>query len=489
MTDSYTPIMEALEITDLVGEIMSHLDIKSIFSFSLANKLINSTLVGHIRRSFPTRNKGHPFQFHFRQMLALSLLNDNKMGITNICAPPSFGKTLIGLWRALGMIEENDNYCLILVPSKAVTTWLKEVNLFFPGKYERHNPEKSTFLVYDTSSHKKHVAYIRGHIATPNGLKGKVILSAMRNALVSTLTFTSSSLIVDEAQVGKWSGSCSIEVFKRPLILLTAENDYSFPHGDVRKYTFPFSTAMENELPTVKYEYDFIDPNSWMEPTKRIILANKKTVVFLANDKQMSHKSPLYAMFKQWCVDNEIKSYRFVKSTKAIDLFAKATNRSVLIANVWTATEGINMVGDAMVLFNPLCINPRRLFQCASRLVRTSNPYKKVSCMMMETSKQDQRNLTVFRMKLIVRSFTERCFISSSEVVIPYMYTSRYRTLQEEGYDVSQFTLADIYVLGTATSVKHYKSIMKNIRKKETRCDITIPDDILRKCIEFPFPI
>ena len=476
------------EIPDMIHDIMGYLDPKALYRFAFSNKLVYNTLMTHLRFRYTIHDKGYKFRFHNRQLTALSLIDDTKSSAVIIDAPPSFGKTMIGLYRALTLCVKSATFVLIMVPSKTLSTWIKEVSTYFPLEYERRAPEKSTVLVYESSSHKEHTKYIQNELNNSSPLLNRVVLSTMLNRRLNSLLSASEHLIVDEPQVGAWEKRYGTKPTKGTILALTAERDYKFSFRSSRRFPFSFSSLGDNELPVVDYTYAFSDLNAWIDVAKQEILANNKTVIFLAYEGQLKNKTEDWAVFKKWCSDNDRKLLRFVKSTQPIEQLKKHKEKCVMIANSRTATEGINMIGDSMVVVNPLCVRNTRLFQCVSRLVRTNNPYKKVKCCLIETQKLDCRPEMDFRTRLITRSFTEKRHISIADNIDPYIYSHRRTELEKMGINTNKLNLSDIYILGTMKDVAGLNAYLESMRKRGYS-SISLKKEILVKCINSFIPL
>jgi len=468
-----------MDVMDIIGEIMTHLSRKDLYNFSIVNNLTHRAYETHLRLRFSTYRKGHKFKLHIRQMIALTFLENHTERDVTISAPPSFGKTLVGLYRAFSLVEKVEGYVLISVPSKTLTTWVKEVNSFFPKFYKKQNAQESTFLIYNSTTHKNHTKYIRDSLQT--GIKGKIIVCTLMNRMFRILSHRSKYMIVDEAQVGSWYHRTALP-HNHPILSLTADTSYKHPRKNGMKVSFPFTTKFTSELPTVGYKCDILSWEDCKHDMKTVVLANNKTVLFTSSSAQFKPKTQEHKELSVWCKAKNIKLFRFVNAISSIERFKKHTGKGLLLANIRTATEGVNMIGDAMIVLDPLHVKTSRLFQCTSRLIRTTNPYKEIHCSFMESIKDDFKPYIHLSMHVKVKMLEERAYINRFREVNIHMLGWRLQILKQKGYELKELSITDIYILGTVGYTSGVSSVSKYAKNHNYKPK-TLSLEVLREII------
>lgn len=481
---------------DILTVIMGFLDFNSISSLVQMNTTANKAVSTYLTSKVLTYKIGLDFSLYRRQSIALIAIK-NYQGAMILHAPPSFGKTLVGLYRAVELANTSEHYVLIVVSPKTLTTWIGQIKTFFPKKYNRQNPDKSQFLVYNPTSHKKHALYLRPwmesnrlgwHSDTEDEdeeemiLEKRVILCSMHNTLLRTLSDKASHLIVDEPQIGKWYSRCSINGgmlshSTSTVLFLTAEMNYKWGKWNkkvTRSINFGFG-SFSDSIPEVKYSHNIIRYQERMDNIGDMVLNHEKTVLFFPSDTYIHKNSDNYKLITEWCVKNDVKVYKLVKSLKPIELFQKWTKKAILLVNTRTATEGVNMIGDAVVIMNPLNINPSRLFQSISRLVRVSNPYKTVSCLLLDTNVENSPTLSTLQMSTRIRMYKERKYIHRCVDINFPILGWRLQILIMKGYPLKDLSVVDIILLGTCYKVsssrytKWYQNKSKALSSKVMR--------------------
>ncbi len=401
-------------IYDIFNVIAGYLPINDVHSIRQTSSMFSK----HVTKYRIRLRKYHNYILGPGQVKAVSYITDNK-GILNICAPMSYGKTAIGLATCFGpkitdeILKWKDR-TLILAPPKAIRTWIDELESIFGFNtvYKRKDPVNSQVLILIASVNKIHMDYYN-NITDKTKLNNRVFITSTTKPYnpryyrdYIKIIQNIGTIIVDEAHTGEsW---IKVVITRDPrtkrgngitLVLLSAspvfiKNPCTKKQIQIKKLNLSY-TLIEEKLPTIIPNNIFINvgkttiygKSNDMERDIRIyknaissILQNDHKKIVLLFPAVECYTRRLNPMATDLAGIHKIECTTFCRATSRLETFHNKTKKALLISTVSYTSEAINLHADALIIVRPEWINVERYKQTIGRVIRTSNPYKQVTC-------------------------------------------------------------------------------------------------------------
>jgi hypothetical protein len=362
--------------TDVIGIILGELHPAQIVNFSIVCKYYLKIY----RRYMKTQERDiGDYQLSNMQFIIrdeFSRMN----GVMAVEAHMGWGKTILGYACC-------SNVSLILATSNTYKVWVKEAIKI--GWYN-YDPKKSKVLCFH-SSRQKHKKYIE---ALPADRSKVIILTTDKKAeqAIGIITAMQSkykrTVIVDEAHVASryvidlqsYIGNdvAAGHVFHRELLLsatkmdrrlmcFTGSRDYP-----INRYIKVLSI---DKVPALIWEVEHMeqpfnsDIAAWSVYIKTLIKKTDKTVILCTKDQFMA--------LTDQKIFRRTKIFKLKQGVSTTEAFDKYNERAILFINT-NQNEGLNLLAKRIICIHPGTMNVDRIIQSSGRIVRPTNPRKKV---------------------------------------------------------------------------------------------------------------
>ena len=375
-------------IDEIIHEIIRWLDGKDRFYLSIANK--------QCRRSYlffkDIQGRFGDLQLSLEQIEALSKIQKAPHEKLVLIAPPSFGKTVIGL----GYIFDGFNpklpvssvdRVLLTCPNTCIRIWLAHIIELFPQFFDK-DPLKSHVLIDDICK-KRHADYLT--TAVQNGAisdKVKLVICSSNRSLwryngsawqirraAPQHQYTPGSffgtVVADEVHLSDpgsltYGGLAQGRIQK--LLGLTATNNARTLGEGYHKIEVSHK-VIENVIPSYKYHCR----KNTLDGSIKEAIARKHNRIVIFQNYGISAKA-VKVIGERY----DIPCYRFVQGLNPIEKFHTAS-RALLFCDYKSASVGHSLKGDAGIFFDLESIPPTALHQAMSRLLRITNKIDEVS--------------------------------------------------------------------------------------------------------------
>ena len=317
------------------------------------------------------------------QLQIRNLMLENEPHHIIFQAPMSYGKTATGLsialhnwtpgsWRVGGV-------WLIVVPSNAVDTWLKEAQKMYGPVVYQSGSEQSPLLIPQKSK-------IHAAMAQPNQFTRAIIITMGMRTFQGSLA-VNTHIIFDESHKKN-----KVEKFVKPdrkaLMLSASDTKDEINYVHFRTFFVP-DVCVQQHLPTPvfhmmltdKMQLHFNKPNDrdfevldYVRYVQAILNKNLGRVVVFCPGPTAKFKE----MFAHLTAANPTRLVtKFAKSTAVITKFERSGCGIMMVPH--SASEAININPDCMIIIRGDWVNKERINQLIGRGLRTTNPLKYVN--------------------------------------------------------------------------------------------------------------
>jgi hypothetical protein len=378
--------MEVL-VDDVIWEIMRHLSYRDLKNFSLVRKRIRTIYT--TRSAFETVGK---ITLYMGKKVVIDQMINSSKQISILNAPPSYGKTLVGIFLALRsyienpivgvQVKSNSERFVILVPTKTLKMWIDEIKNHLPHAIDIKSPRNS-IIVIDDKKYPIHSDYLSSMSPGTLSERNKVIIHCHYRAYrkwwpgSNSIYSNDMNVIIDEAHTGHVTYNTIAQGIQGRIFLLSATKfnlPYYINRDDVHHINIPREEIKHN-LPPLSIHCSTKD-------FKQILLRNiekrDKIVIF-------DHRTSIISQVKEIIAElpNPPKVFKFVSSMKYLNDFHRYPGKAILVTAYSKADVGISIKAEASILCNALDLGVQRIYQVISRIIRINNLNKNVFCTLL----------------------------------------------------------------------------------------------------------
>lgn len=379
-----TIMSTALNISDIIWEILRHLNFKDRVNAAGVNSIFYN--VYNTRNLLPVHINGIDIVLEKELVLKEMLESPERVCVLN--APPSYGKTIIGMLLAFNGYNIGDNIntnerVVIMMPPKAIRHWAEQFIKFWPNSIIKKDTINSPVVIINAGS------YDFSAVSDKN----KVFIVSL--GLYATIRFNDYfndfTVIIDEYHTNR---RCMNRLYMntrvKKIYALSATNIIplrgdpimlSLNRIDINHQILHDVTPVGNITPLWGERYNELK-NALNKHDKLLILYTSTEYDW--QDPRLSN----------------IKVYKFKKALSKIHSFHKHNGKCILVAQYKDADTSISINADAAILLDTSDISYARFHQSISRIIRITNNKDIVNIYCHLHDIQDYSNLAVMYCKL-----------------------------------------------------------------------------------------
>lgn len=381
--------MDLFEIEDMLWEVMRRLLYIDRKNFSFVNKSINAY---YMRKRVGTVYR-HGIPIYLGKDELIDQMLNSSTRINALIAPPSYGKTIVGLVLALSLAKRDNKLVYIIVPAKCVSMWDDAIKKLCPTNYLIDDPFNSLIInTYDKHAYywdKKNLSINNRIIITSHIKFMNIIKKHYRNTPQIPINV---NVVIDEAHMGGIISNVVSDVKKNTCFLLSATK-ICFPYNLKKKQTTIFRVArkeIKNNIP----KYKLISSSKSLKTIlPNYFSKNKKIVLFTHDMDLLVNKSK--KIFSRWEKNERPLILRYRGSPEELHYFHDSDNKVLFVVTYTKADVGLSIKAEGAILHDAFLLDSRRIHQAVSRILRITNNTPSVKISLMYKKKSNENPLFI----------------------------------------------------------------------------------------------